>query len=267
MDHPLRLLLVADRDHARRLRRELDRAGFPLECERIGTPGGLVAALRRAPWDLAICQPELPHVRLPIVSTLLLEYGAGTPILMVDDRLGAPPAVAIRERWPECGVTMCAPHDLSAAVRRLVRQVRRARSLERARDLFGDDRCLERFERASDIVYAHDRDGVFTYVNRAVERLGGYRPADLIGRNFAEIVAPEDLETARRGRMSGAALEEAAVDEIPFLSKGGVRIPLEVISWLVVRDGVVSGIFGVARPLREWLREADAPRTSANAAQ
>jgi len=48
-----------------------------------------------------------------------------------------------------------------------------------------------------DIVYVLDGDGCFVYLNDAVAQLG-WKPAELIGRHFAEIVHPEDVPEVSR---------------------------------------------------------------------
>lgn len=48
-----------------------------------------------------------------------------------------------------------------------------------------------------DIVYRIDREGYFTFVNDAIQRLG-YDPEKVIGRPFSEIIFPPDLEDVSR---------------------------------------------------------------------
>jgi len=52
-------------------------------------------------------------------------------------------------------------------------------------------------ENAADVVSIVDFDGVRTYVSPAVTRVLGFSPHDLLGRNFFEIVHPDDTLTAR----------------------------------------------------------------------
>lgn len=49
-----------------------------------------------------------------------------------------------------------------------------------------------------DIVYVLDGDGCFVYLNEAISQLG-WKPEELIGKHFAEIVHPDDLPEVCRG--------------------------------------------------------------------
>lgn len=48
-----------------------------------------------------------------------------------------------------------------------------------------------------DIVYVLDSDGCFSYLNDAIMQLG-WKPSELIGRHFAEVVHPEDVAEVGR---------------------------------------------------------------------
>ena len=48
-----------------------------------------------------------------------------------------------------------------------------------------------------DIIYTLDDKGHFTFVSNAVERLLGFKPAELIGKPYATILLDEDLEKAK----------------------------------------------------------------------
>ena len=78
-----------------------------------------------------------------------------------------------------------------------------------------------------DIVYVLDSDGFFVYLNEAVSKLG-WKPAELIGRHFAEIVHPDEISDVSRNivllRYEGI---KTAMNPLPnFLTKdarGSVR--------------------------------------------
>jgi diguanylate cyclase (GGDEF)-like protein/PAS domain S-box-containing protein len=115
-----------------------------------------------------------------------------------------------------------------------------------------EERYRELFENANDIVYTHDLDGRITSMNIAGERASGYSRDELLGRVIHDIVAPEHVERARdamRRKMNGAA--PTTFYELELMAKDGRRIPLELSTRLVYRDGRPVGVQGVARDVTE----------------
>jgi len=53
-------------------------------------------------------------------------------------------------------------------------------------------------EDIADIIYTSDIQGNFTYVNRNTERILGYKPEELIGKNFKDLIEPEYKEKIGR---------------------------------------------------------------------
>lgn len=49
-------------------------------------------------------------------------------------------------------------------------------------------------EYSNDIICTIDEEGRFVWMNRAVEKILGYDPSELIGRNFIDFVYSEDRE-------------------------------------------------------------------------
>ncbi len=148
------------------------------------------------------------------------------------------------------------PRDL---LRREATRRRRAedelrRSEERYRDVV---------ENANDVVYTQDLAGRFTSLNRAGERITGYTRAEALGLNLTQVVAPEHLERARemiRRKLSGEA--EGSTYELDIIAKDGRRVPLEVSSRLIRRDGEAVGVQGFGRDISERRQALEALRVS-----
>jgi two-component system, cell cycle sensor histidine kinase and response regulator CckA len=62
-----------------------------------------------------------------------------------------------------------------------------------ARLRFSDQQFRALIENALDLIAILDREGVMLYVSPSVERVLGYQPDDLIGRNLFALVHPDDL--------------------------------------------------------------------------
>ncbi len=107
-------------------------------------------------------------------------------------------------------------------------------------------------ENAPDIIFAVDPAGRLTYVSETVDRALGYRPDEIVGKSFRDIIHYDDP--------SQAGLQFAAMRDDPDLEitnrlvlihKDGSHIPFEASSRGLTRDGAFDGIHGSARDMRE----------------
>jgi PAS domain S-box-containing protein len=125
-------------------------------------------------------------------------------------------------------------------------------------------RYRDLFENANDVIYTLDLQGRITSVNRRAEETFGYTREECVGRSAADLVPPEHHATMREAlRRKLAGEESPTVYEIELIRKDGARVPLEVSSRLILREGVPVGVQGIARDVSERrrveaaLREAD----------
>ncbi len=112
-----------------------------------------------------------------------------------------------------------------------------------------EERFRELFEDAGDVMYTTDLGGIFTSINRAGEHLTGYSRDDLVGSSIARVVAPEHLGLAMQ--MSDPEVESghSAPYELDIVTKDGRRVPVEVRTRLIYREGQRVGVHGVARDI------------------
>src|SRR5438132_534466 len=115
----------------------------------------------------------------------------------------------------------------------------------------------ELVENASDVIYAHDLEGRFTWVNRACERITGYTRDETLRLRIWDLVAPE-----YRAAMEKNLSAEMQTFEVEVVAKDGRRIPLELKSRLVYRGHMPIGVQGIARDISERKRAAEAMRES-----
>jgi PAS domain S-box-containing protein len=107
------------------------------------------------------------------------------------------------------------------------------------------------FNNATDILYTFDVKGRVTSVNRAVEEVTGLRASVIVGRHFTEFVAPEFFTAMRERFQRELTGQQTGIAELEILGAGGARIPVEIRSRSVMRDGHVLEIQGTARDIRE----------------
>jgi PAS domain S-box-containing protein len=102
-------------------------------------------------------------------------------------------------------------------------------------------------ERSFDVIYTSDMNGNVTYISPAVERLGGYKPMDVIGNSFKKYVT--GFEGARRSfsKIIKSISKEGL--ELEFICETGEHKPIEInISPIVDGDRVV-GTQGIIRDI------------------
>ncbi|HEV3259046.1 MAG TPA: PAS domain S-box protein [Gemmataceae bacterium] len=125
-----------------------------------------------------------------------------------------------------------------------------------------EEQYRELVENANDIIYTHDLEGNVTSINQVSERMTGYTRAEALRLNLANVVAPEKLEVARQMIRRKLAGEATPAYELEILAKDGRRIPIEVNSRLIYRDGKPVGVQGIYRDITDRKRAEEAIRAS-----
>ena len=98
-------------------------------------------------------------------------------------------------------------------------------------------------ENINEMIYTLDSDGRFTYVSPVIEKFSTYKTGDLIGRDFADFVHPDDLP----GLIESFNLTvqgELKPFEFRILDGDKVR-HVRTSSELILKNGVVTGLTGV----------------------
>jgi diguanylate cyclase (GGDEF)-like protein/PAS domain S-box-containing protein len=114
-----------------------------------------------------------------------------------------------------------------------------------------EERYRELFEYASDAIFVLSVEGDITAINGAGEKLTGYGRDELVGRRLFDLIAPENVESARetfQRRIEGSNNE---VGQYQMIRKGGARVYVEVSGRLVEQDGRALGVEAIARDKSE----------------
>jgi PAS domain S-box-containing protein len=106
----------------------------------------------------------------------------------------------------------------------------------------------ELIERASDVTYAHNLSGELTFLSEAGERISGYSREEACQMNIAELLDPQVAANVCEQVMRDTTKRVGAVYEIDLIAKDGRRVPLEVSTRLVLRNGRALEIQGIAVP-------------------
>jgi diguanylate cyclase (GGDEF)-like protein/PAS domain S-box-containing protein len=115
-----------------------------------------------------------------------------------------------------------------------------------------EERYRELFENANDVVYTHDMDGIVTSMNLAGERVSGYARDEIIGHHIHDLLVPEDRDRAGEAMEKKLRGETASTFyEVTMRSKDGRRIPVELSTRMIFRNGEPVGVQGVGRDVSD----------------
>ena len=121
-----------------------------------------------------------------------------------------------------------------------------------------EERYRELFENSRDAIYVHDLGGRYVSVNRAAELLSGFDREEILGKHYSNFISPGNLKNARENfcRKLDAPVETSYEAEV--VCKNGHRIPVEISSRMIYRDGDPIGVQGIARDITERKRAQQA---------
>ena len=123
-----------------------------------------------------------------------------------------------------------------------------------------EERYRELFENANDIVFTIDLEGNFTSLNKTGEQITSYNRKEQL--HISQIMAPEQAQRARQMIQRKLASKESTRYELEIIAKDGRKVPLEVSTRLIFRDGKPVGIQGIARDITERKQAEEARRES-----
>ncbi len=101
-----------------------------------------------------------------------------------------------------------------------------------------------------DIVYVHDLNGRLLYINMPGLKLTQFTRQDLIdGLSVFDLIAPEFNEVVESRIVSAGAVSRAPYT-VEIYTKTGERIPFELTTRCIKREGRIVGVVGLAHDLR-----------------
>jgi PAS domain S-box-containing protein len=97
-----------------------------------------------------------------------------------------------------------------------------------------------------DVIIMLDPNGNFKFINKVAEELTGYKISDWIGKNFAALVHPEDLQIANDGLIDSLQGKQSSYVIRIFDSKGHT-LHVDISTVPVFDDGIVTSIVSICR--------------------
>ncbi len=163
-------------------------------------------------------------------------------------RIGEPlGTLAIYHRDPRSPSTReLAALDTLAAICAIA--VERAQAVRRIED--SEQRFRSLFDNQPDAVFAMDRDGVVTAINRAVLAITGYPQEVIVGRPYDGMIVESCRAEVRMHFGRAREGETTRYATVGVRSDGQLR-QVDVTNLPIVVDGAIVGVYGVARDVTE----------------
>jgi PAS domain S-box-containing protein len=210
------LTLEENPSDTERLRARMAGGGIDCEMVRVQTRAEFAAALDAGGFDLIIAGYDMPSFHGLSALECAREVRPDVPFILVSERIGEEAAIEIMKSGATDYVLKHRLERLVPAVRHAIRESEERRERARVEEALreSEERYRALVEYGSDIVTILEADGTMRYQSPSIERVLGYRPEELIGRNAFDKIHPEDIEPAQ------CAFAE-------FLSEGGATMRAE----------------------------------------
>ena len=251
-DRRLSVLLVDDdAGSLSRFHELLSQAGTEVELECVTTSLAALAAFCKDTYDVGII--DSPQGNAVNLLAEARRVGCAYPLVVVTGDHAEEVLAALHNGAADCIVR----NDLSAAaLERTVCLVIEQAELQEWHNE-NELRYLSLIENVCDIIYTHDLQGNYTSVSQSVTSLAGYTKEEALKLNANQVVAPEYLELVNN-MLSRKLIEQKQTSyEIEILTKAGNRIPIDVSTHLIYRNGKPVAVQGLARDISRH-RKAEA---------
>jgi|Deesub1362A_J573_1020465.scaffolds.fasta_scaffold03777_5 PAS domain S-box-containing protein len=105
-------------------------------------------------------------------------------------------------------------------------------------------------EKINDILYSVNENGIITYINPVVEVLSGYKPSELLGMNFIELVYREDVDFVKK-QFEEISKGHGGNIEYRICTKAGEVKWISASNKPIFSSGRFIGVQGVMRDITE----------------
>jgi PAS domain S-box-containing protein len=237
---PLKVLMVEDsEDDALLLIRTLNKSGYQTEAERVQTAEDMTLALSRQPWDIILCDYNLPGFSGLDAIGILKKSNLDIPLIVVSGTIGEETALDCIHRGASDYIMKGNLTRLGLAVQRELEK--KAMRVRQKQDEEALRQSEEKFKTIANYTVDWESwfgpDGKYLWVNPAVERITGYSADEVLAMPdfISVIIAEEDRGSFLQHFQKALTGTRGENFEIQYFHKNGAKLWLSV-SWQPVFD-------------------------------
>jgi len=106
-------------------------------------------------------------------------------------------------------------------------------------------------DRSSDMIFMTDIRGFITYLSPASEKIFGYKPQEMVGKNFTNFLVESEIPKAVKRFAEKLRGKKLGVLYLEAKKKDGSSVFIELSSSLVMLDGKTAGTQGIIKDITE----------------
>ena len=266
MTKTLHCLIVDDsEDDALLVVAELQRCGYDVPWECVDTAEAMRCALDRQPWDVVLCDYQMPRFSGLAALELLKATGRDLPFIIVSGTIGEDIAVAIMKAGAHDYIMKGKLARLVPAVEREMREAAGRCERRRAETALAMERDMmtNLLKTIPDNIYFKNRQSRFLRINNKMSLFFGLRsPSEAVGKSdfdfFSEEHARQAYDDEQRVMSTGEPI--IGIEEKETWPDGRITWVSTTKVALRDADGSFTGLVGISRDITERKKEEEALR-------
>jgi PAS domain S-box-containing protein len=241
------LMLEDEPTDAAIIEEALRESGFRFTARRVETRANFVDALKAFSPDLVLADYSLPAFDAHGALQVAHELAPHVPVIIVTGALPDERAVELLTEGARDYILKDRLSRLGPAVRRALKDAQAEAALARNERYF-----RKLIEDGSDAFFVLDAEGKLAYRSPSGTQLTGWTDAEVLGRNVAEFIFPEDVPLAKKA-IADAILQPSVVShvELRMLHRDGSVRVAEAIGKNLLHDPDVGGVVVTVRDISQ----------------